>query len=81
MNCCETRMRCVSIGQAVIVEKQVYSADRFHCEECGSYSFGAMGGVPIRSLSEWGSDWIMQPVALNETPEQASANMAELTNC
>ena len=68
MNCCETRMRCVTTGQAVIVGDQVFSADRYRCEACGQYRFGTMGATGF-PLSDVKPDWIMQPVALNETPE------------
>lgn len=78
MDCCGTRMRLKSIGQAVIVGEQVYSADRFRCEECGEYRFGAFGAEPIRLLSEWGADWIMQPVPEHETQEEAGEAMAGL---
>jgi hypothetical protein len=78
MECCETRMRCVTTGQAVIVGDQVFSADRYRCETCGQYRFGTPGQAPIRPLSEWGADWIMQPAQWSETPEQAEASMADL---
>lgn len=78
MNCCGTRMRMVTLGQAVIVLEQVFSADRFRCEECGGFRFGSMGREPIRPLEAWGSDWIMQPTKLEETPSEAEASMASL---
>lgn len=70
-------MACVTTGQAVIVGDQVFSADRYRCGACGQFRFGAMAqtGFP---LSDVKPDWIMQPVALDETPAEAEANMAAL---
>jgi hypothetical protein len=71
-------MKMVTIGQAVIVLEQVFSADRYRCQGCGEFRFGTMGSTPICPLAEWGSDWIMQPARLEETQEEAFANMADL---
>ena len=76
MECCGQRMKCVTTGQAVIVGELVYSAERYRCRECGEFRFGSMGQEPIAPLAEWGSDWIMQPVPLEETQEEAVGNMA-----
>lgn len=78
MECCGQRMRAVTTGQAVIVGEQVFSADRYRCGECREFRFGTMGSTPLRLLSEWGSDWVMQPVPLEETQEEAVGNMARL---
>jgi len=77
MECCGQRMRAVTTGQAVIVGEQVFSADRYRCGECREFRFGTMGSTGF-PLSDVRPDWIMQPVPLEETQEEALRNMAAL---
>jgi hypothetical protein len=63
MECeCGKRMRSKveDYGKAVIVGEMVWSADLYRCE-CGRTKLGSYADEPIRPLSEWGADWIMQP--------------------
>jgi len=63
MDCeCGERMLLLldDIGQAVIRNGMVWSADLYRCK-CGGTKLGTYGEQPIRSLDDWGADWKMQP--------------------
>jgi len=59
---CGERMtlKLADIGQAVICNGMVWSADLYRCK-CGKTKLGTYGVEPIRPLDDWGKDWIMQP--------------------
>jgi hypothetical protein len=53
-----------NIGQAVVLNGQVYSADLYVCRACGREAHGTLGEDPIRPLDDWDPTWRLQPTPL-----------------